>query len=138
MARGRISGFGSYRGVPAIGYEVLDDSGRVAAADYVILQPLPGESWEDLAAFVLDVFLPPRLARYELGLQRFGTAIAVPGRAPQLRGEQPPARLLGRSAEVSRAQAMVWQAARQTRPVTQKPAGSTPERRLDMEDEHAG
>ena len=68
-----VTSVGGYGGAPAFEYEVRDDpspgSGQAAAAllavDFVVVHPLPGETWDDLAALA-ESFLRRRAAKWAL------------------------------------------------------------------------
>ena len=68
-----VTSIGGSGAAPAFEYEVRDDpspgSGQAAAAllavDFVVVHPLPGETWDDLAALA-ESFLRRRAAKWAL------------------------------------------------------------------------
>src|SRR3972149_1624094 len=60
-----VTGIGGYGGAPAFEYELRDDAGALLAVDFVVVHPLPGETWDDLAALA-ESFLRRRAAKWAL------------------------------------------------------------------------
>jgi hypothetical protein len=75
---------GSYRGAPAFEYELRED-GTLLAADFVVLHPLEGETYDDLVAFV-SAYLAERVrewgaVRDRRSLAELRTGARIPARA---------------------------------------------------------
>src|SRR3990172_10779174 len=60
-----VTGICGYGGAPAFEYELRDDAGALLAVDVVVVHPLPGETWDDLAALA-ESFLRRRAAKWAL------------------------------------------------------------------------
>lgn len=131
--KGEVSATGSYNGAPAFEYEIRDDAGQLLGVDIVILHPKEGESWDDLAAFVRDSFLPARARKWALseketdreqrrerriGGKRLAELPMASTAAPAINGARP-TRSHRVSVSVTKTQAEEWKAVAGRQPLSE-------------------